>query len=406
MTQRQQGSHRPMDAVREFLKLESASGILLVVAGALAIVAANTPMADWYEQLLATHFSVRFGELALDKPLVVWVNDLLMAIFFLLVGLEIKREVREGVLASPRRAALPLIAALGGMAVPALIYVAFTAGDPVAVRGWAIPTATDIVLALGVLAFLGDRAPPGLKVFITALAIFDDLGGVVLVGLFYGGEIARYPLAVAALAATALAVLTWMRAARAAPFVVLGLLLWVAMLKSGIPAALAGVVIAFAVPMRSRDGATSPLRAAEHALQPWVALVVIPTFAFFNAGIAIDAAGLAALQTPVALGILLGLFLGKPLGIGVATWLAVQARAGELPQGVAWRHVLGGGVVAGIGFTLSLYVASLAFTDSRLIGAAKLAILVGSIASAMAGAALLAGLSRARRAVPPARSGA
>ncbi len=378
----------------------------MLAAMAVALAAANSPLRSLYQAVHHAPVELRIGPFGLYEPAIGWINEGLMVFFFLLVGLEIKREVREGVLASPRRAALPLIAALGGMAVPALIYVAFTAGDPVAVRGWAIPTATDIVLALGVLAFLGDRAPPGLKVFITALAIFDDLGGVVLVGLFYGGEIARYPLAVAALAATALAVLTWMRAARAAPFVVLGLLLWVAMLKSGIPAALAGVVIAFAVPMRSRDGATSPLRAAEHALQPWVALVVIPTFAFFNAGIAIDAAGLAALQTPVALGILLGLFLGKPLGIGVATWLAVQARAGELPQGVAWRHVLGGGVVAGIGFTLSLYVASLAFTDSRLIGAAKLAILVGSIASAMAGAALLAGLSRARRAVPPARSGA
>ena len=395
-----------MDRFRELLQSGRTSGSLMLAAMAVALAAANSPLRSLYQAVHHAPIELRIGPFGLYEPAIGWINEGLMVFFFLLVGLEIKREVREGVLASPRRAALPLIAALGGMAVPALIYVAFTAGDPVAVRGWAIPTATDIVLALGVLAFLGDRAPPGLKVFITALAIFDDLGGVVLVGLFYGGEIARYPLAVAALAATALAVLTWMRAARAAPFVVLGLLLWVAMLKSGIPAALAGVVIAFAVPMRSRDGATSPLRAAEHALQPWVALVVIPTFAFFNAGIAIDAAGLAALQTPVALGILLGLFLGKPLGIGVATWLAVQARAGELPQGVAWRHVLGGGVVAGIGFTLSLYVASLAFTDSRLIGAAKLAILVGSIASAMAGAALLAGLSRARRAVPPARSGA
>ena len=395
-----------MDRLRELLQSGRTSGALMLAAMAVALAAANSPLRPLYQAVHHAPVELQIGPFGLYEPAIGWINEGLMVFFFLLVGLEIKREVREGVLASPRRAALPLIAALGGMAVPALIYVAFTAGDPVAVRGWAIPTATDIVLALGVLAFLGDRAPPGLKVFITALAIFDDLGGVVLVGLFYGGEIARYPLAVAALAATALAVLTWMRAARAAPFVVLGLLLWVAMLKSGIPAALAGVVIAFAVPMRSRDGATSPLRAAEHALQPWVALVVIPTFAFFNAGIAIDAAGLAALQTPVALGILLGLFLGKPLGIGVATWLAVQARAGELPQGVAWRHVLGGGVVAGIGFTLSLYVASLAFTDSRLIGAAKLAILVGSIASAVAGAALLAGMSRARRAVPPARSGA
>jgi len=389
------GRHR-VDKLNRLLRSERASGVLMLAAMALALVAANSPLRSVYQAIHHAPVHVRVGPLLVSEPVIGWINEGLMVFFFLLVGLEIKREVREGMLASPRRAALPLIAALGGMAVPALLYVLFTAGDPVAVHGWAIPTATDIVLALGLLAFLGNRVPAGLKVFITALAIFDDLGGVVLIGLFYGGEIARYPLALAALATAALAVLAWLRVARPAPFIALGLVLWVAMLKSGIPAALAGVIIAFAVPMRGRGGAASPLRTAEHALQPWVSLVVIPAFAFFNAGIALDGVSVAALTAPVSLGIVLGLFVGKPVGIAVATWLAVRARAGELPQGVAWRHVLAGGVVAGIGFTLSLYIAALAFEDPQLITAAKLAILIGSLASAVVGVAVLARVDRVR----------
>ncbi|MFZ5559167.1 MAG: Na+/H+ antiporter NhaA [Pseudomonadota bacterium] len=395
-----------MDSLQRLLHSDRTSGVLMLAVMALALAAANSPLRPLYQAVHHAPVLLRIGPLILSEPAIGWVNEGLMVFFFLLVGLEIKREVREGMLASPRRAALALIAALGGMAFPALIYVLFTWRDPVAVHGWAIPTATDIVLALGVLAFLGDRVPAGLKVFITALAIFDDLGGVVLVGLFYGGEIARYPLAIAALAAAALAGLTWLRVARPAPFVALGLVLWVAMLKSGIPAALAGVIIAFAVPMRTRDGAASPLRALEHGLRPWVALVVIPAFAFFNAGIALDNVGLAALTAPVSLGIALGLFIGKPLGIGAATWLAVRARAGELPQGVEWRHVLAGGMVAGIGFTLSLYVAALAFDDPQLINTAKLAILAGSVVSAASGVAVLAKASRPRCAAQPTRRSA
>lgn len=361
----------------------------MFAAMALALAAANSSLRPLYQAIHDAPVHVRIGPLVLSDPAIAWINEGLMVFFFLLVGLEIKREVREGALASPRRAALPLIAALGGMAAPAGIYLALTWGDAIAVRGWAIPTATDIVLVLGVLAFLGDRVPAGLKIFLTALAIFDDLGGVVLIGLFYGGELARYPLGIAALAAGALGVLSWLRADRPAPFVGLGLVLWVAMLKSGIPAALAGVVIAFAVPMRSRGGASSPLTDAERSLQPWVSMLVIPVFAFFNAGIAVDALGPGTTATAVPVGIALGLVLGKPLGIGAATWLAVRARAGELPQGVTWSHVLGGGVMAGIGFTLSLYVASLAFDEPQLINAAKLAILLGSLIAGTAGAVAL-----------------
>jgi len=365
----------------------------MLAAMALALIAANSPLRPLYQAVHHAPILLQVGPLILSEPAIGWINEGLMVFFFLLVGLEIKREVQEGVLASPRRAALPLIAALGGMAVPALIYVLFTWGDPIAVHGWAIPTATDIVLALGVLAFLGSRVPVGLKVFITALAIFDDLGGVLLIGLFYGDEIARYPLAIAALSAAGLAALSWLRVSRPAPFVALGIALWVAMLKSGIPAALAGVIIALAVPMRTRTGTGSPLREAELALKPWVSLLVIPAFAFFNAGIPLDAAGLGSAATPVSLGIVFGLVVGKPLGIGVATWVATRVGAGELPTGVTWRHVWGGGVVAGIGFTLSLYVAALAFNDRTLIDAARLAVLIGSFVSAVMGVVVLLGTS-------------
>jgi len=365
----------------------------MLAAMALALIAANSPLRPLYQAVHHAPILLQVGPLILSEPAIGWINEGLMVFFFLLVGLEIKREVQEGVLASPRRAALPLIAALGGMAVPALIYVLFTWGDPIAVHGWAIPTATDIVLALGVLAFLGSRVPVGLKVFITALAIFDDLGGVLLIGLFYGDEIARYPLAIAALSAAGLAALSWLRVSRPAPFVALGIALWVAMLKSGIPAALAGVIIALAVPMRTRTGTGSPLREAEQALKPWVSLLVIPAFAFFNAGIPLDAAGLGSAATPVSLGIVFGLVVGKPLGIGVATWVATRVGAGELPTGVTWRHVWGGGVVAGIGFTLSLYVAALAFNDRTLIDAARLAVLIGSFVSAVMGVVVLLGTS-------------
>lgn len=375
----------------------------MFAAMALALAAANSPLRPLYQAVHHAPVLLQIGPLILSERAIGWINEGLMVFFFLLVGLEIKREVREGMLASPRRAALPLIAALGGMAVPALIYVLFTWGDPIAVHGWAIPTATDIVLALAVLAFLGNRVPAGLKVFITALAIFDDLGGVLLIGLFYGGEIARYPLAVAALAAAGLAALSWLRVSRSAPFVVLGIVLWVAMLKSGIPAALAGVIIALSVPMRSRDGTGSPLREAERSLKPWVSLLVIPAFAFFNAGIPLDAVGLGSAATPASLGIVFGLVVGKPLGIGAATWLAARVGAGELPTGVTWRHVWGGGVVAGIGFTLSLYIAALAFDDRALIDAARLAVLIGSFLSGVLGVAMLLVTSERSRALSPAR---
>jgi len=365
--------------------------MLLLAAMMLALAASNTALAPLYQAVHHAPIHFRIGPLALNEPAIAWINEGLMVFFFLQVGLEIKHQLLEGALASPKRAALPLLAALGGMAVPALVYVLFNRGDATTVHGWAIPTATDIVLALAVLSFLGDRVPAGLRIFLTALAIFDDLGGVLLIGFFYGGEVARLPLAVALLAAAGLALAGRFQVTRPVPFAVLGLVLWAAMLESGIPAALAGVVIAFAVPLHGRSGEESPLRAVEQALQPWVGFLVVPAFGFFNAGIAIDAAALAAAAIPVALGVALGLSLGKPVGIAAAVWLAVRAGAAELPAGVGWRHVHGAACVAGIGFTVSLYIAALAFSSPALGAAARLGVLAGSLLSAAIGLVVLAG---------------
>ncbi|HQR23833.1 MAG TPA: Na+/H+ antiporter NhaA [Steroidobacteraceae bacterium] len=393
MTQRQQGSHRPMDAVREFLKLESASGILLVVAGALAIVAANTPMADWYEQLLATHFSVRFGELALDKPLVVWVNDLLMAIFFLLVGLEIKREVVTGELADAGKVALPAVAALGGMIVPAAIYAAINWNDPVGIRGFAIPSATDIAFALGVLSLFGRRVPVGLKIFLMTLAVLDDLGAIVIIALFYTSELSVTALLYAGLALVALAVLNRFHVTRIAPYILAGAALWLCVLKSGVHATLAGVLTAFFVPARdARDPEHPPLRRLEHSLHPWVAYGILPIFAFSNAGVNLEGLGLSDLLAPVPLGILLGLFVGKQIGVFAFAWVAVRVGIARMPAGVDFRQLYGAAVLCGIGFTMSLFIGMLAFENAgggEVVLTDRLGIIVGSLLSAVVGYVVL-----------------
>jgi NhaA family Na+:H+ antiporter len=382
-----------MDAVREFLKLESASGILLVVAGALAIVAANTPMADWYEQLLATHFSVRFGDLALDKPLVVWVNDLLMAIFFLLVGLEIKREIVTGELADASKVALPAVAALGGMIVPAAIYVAINRNDPIGIRGFAIPSATDIAFALGVLSLFGKRVPVGLKIFLMTLAVLDDLGAIVIIALFYTNDLSMAALLYAGLALVVLAALNRFRVVRIAPYILAGAALWLCVLKSGVHATLAGVLTAFFVPARdARDPSHPPLRKLEHSLHPWVAYGILPVFAFSNAGVHLEGLGLRDLLAPVPLGILLGLFVGKQVGVFAFAWVAVRAGIARLPAGVDFRQVYGAAVLCGIGFTMSLFIGMLAFENpggGEVVLTDRLGIIVGSVLSAVVGYTVL-----------------
>jgi Na+:H+ antiporter, NhaA family len=393
MAQDQAATAGPMAALREFLKLESASGILLVLAGALAMVAANTTMADWYEALLATHFKVQFGEYALDKPLVVWVNDLLMAIFFLLVGLEIKREAVMGELADAAKVALPAIAALGGMVVPAAIYAAINWHDPVGIAGWAIPSATDIAFALGVLSLFGERVPLGLKVFLMTLAVLDDLGAIGIIALFYTSDLSVTALLFAGLAMATLFALNRLGVRRIAPYVLVGSVLWLCVLKSGVHATLAGVVTALFVPARDAlDPEHPPLKRLEHSLHPWVAFGILPVFAFSNAGVHLEGLGVRDLLQPIPLGIMLGLFVGKQAGVFAFAWAAVKLGVARLPAGVSFAHVYGAAVLCGIGFTMSLFIGMLAFENAgggEVIQSDRLGILVGSLVSALVGYVVL-----------------
>ncbi len=379
----------PMSAITEFLKLESASGILLVIAGVLALIAANTPLAGGYSALLEMPFSIRLGEFTLDKPFVIWVNDLLMAIFFLLVGLEIKREVTMGELSDSAKIALPAVAALGGMVVPAAIYAAVNWGDPVGIRGWAIPSATDIAFALGVLSLFGERVPVGLKIFLMTLAVLDDLGAIVIIALFYTSDLSVTALVLAAIAVAALLALNRAGVMRVAPYILVGTMLWLCVLKSGVHATLAGVVTALFVP--ARDPAHPdhpPLQALEHALHPWVAFAILPIFAFANAGVSLAGFSLRDLLQPIPLGIMLGLVVGKQAGVFVFAWVAVKLGLARLPAGVGFRHVYGAAILCGIGFTMSLFIGMLAFENmasGEVVVIDRLGILVGSLVSAVAG---------------------
>jgi Na+:H+ antiporter, NhaA family len=382
----------PLTAIREFLKLESAAGLLLVLAGALAMFAANSPFAGLYSALLDVRFGIRLGSFSLDKPLLLWINDLLMAIFFLLVGLEIKREVVMGELSSASRIALPAAAATGGMLVPAALYAWLNWGDPVGLRGWAIPAATDIAFALGVLALLGARVPLGLKVFLMTLAVLDDLGAIAIIAVFYSGELSFAALAGAGAAVILLFVLNRFGVSRIAAYVLVGAVLWLCVLKSGVHATLAGVVTALFVPARDpRDPERLPLQALEHSLHPWVAYAILPVFAFANAGVSLAGVSLADLAQPIPLGIVLGLFVGKQLGVFAFAAAALALRLARLPEGVNLRQIYGAALLCGIGFTMSLFIGSLAFEGlgSQVLVSDRLGILVGSIISAAAGFTVL-----------------
>ena len=379
-----------MAKVSKLFRFEQCSGVLMIAALLLALVSANSPIAPVYNLIHHTPVHFRFGWFVVDAPLVQWINEGLMVIFFLIVGLEIKRAFLEGSHAKLPQIVLPAVAALGGMVLPAAVYLSVTANHPNLTMGWAIPTATDVVLALGILSFLGRRVPPGLKIFLTALAIFDDIGAVLIIGLFYGEGLAFLPLLIAAAAILGLAVANARRVPHAFPYVALGILLWGAMLKSGLQPALAGVIIAFSVPMRVRDGCCfSPVRKMERCLHPWVALVVVPLFAFFNAGISFEGLSFGSLISPVSFGVAAGLFLGKQVGVLGAAWIAVRVGAARLPDNSSWLDLHGIALLAGIGFTMSLFVSSLAFADSNIVISAKLAILTGSTISALAGVSVL-----------------
>ena len=373
--------------IQRFFQLEAASGLLLIAAALLTLLISNSPFAHFYSSLLDVPVAVQVGALNIAKPLLLWINDGLMAIFFLLVGLELKREVVYGQLATPSQIILPGAAAIGGMLVPALVYAWFNQGDSEAMRGWAIPMATDIAFALGVLALLGSRVPTSLKLFLMTLAIIDDLGAIIVIALFYSSELSSLSLMLAGAALIGLFALNRLGVRQLGPYLLLGLFLWVCVLKSGVHATLAGVALAFFIPVKGNDPEHSPLATLEHALHGWVAFGILPLFAFANAGVSLQGMNLQSFLQPVPLGIAAGLLLGKTVGVLGLTAIAVFTRMARLPEGANWGQLLGVAVLCGIGFTMSLFVGSLAFTPdvSPYAGQDRMGILTGSLLAAVLG---------------------
>jgi NhaA family Na+:H+ antiporter len=379
-------------AINEFLELEAAGGILLMAATALALVAANSPAAGLYRSVFDTPVEVRVGALRVAKPALLWINDGLMAVFFFLIGLELKREILEGELASLRQVALPAAGALGGMVVPVAIFLLLNRGDAAAARGWAIPAATDIAFALGVLAMLGSRVPLSLRVFLTSLAIFDDLGAILIIATFYTEQLTMAALLFAGATIAVLLFLNRMGVTTRTPYVIVGIALWLGVLKSGIHATIAGVILALFIPLRSGvPGGTSPLRELEQDLHSTVAYGILPLFAFANAGISLEGVGFSSLLHPLPLGIAAGLFLGKQAGVFLFSYAAVKLGLARPLEAVGWRTFYGVAVLCGIGFTMSLFISSLALEPGSLGESVdeRIGIIAGSFLSAIAGYGVL-----------------
>ena len=378
---------------QDLIKKESTPGILLIIITILALLFENTFMHDFYTSFLHTPVEIRFGDLQIAKPLLLWVNDGLMAIFFFVIGLEVKREIKEGHLSSLSLVTLPGIAAIGGMVVPALIFIAFNRGEAFSMNGWAIPTATDIAFALGILSLLGNRVPVSLKIFLMALAIIDDLGAIVIIALFYTSELSTTSIIIAAIALVILLLMNRMNVAIKSAYIVVGIVLWVSVLKSGVHATLAGVALAFMIPLTSKDkeGNTfSMAKEMEHDLHKWVAFMILPLFAFVNAGVDLKGISIEEMAGPVPLGIMLGLFVGKQVGVFGFSWVAIKMGWASLPKDSNWTLLYGVSVLTGIGFTMSLFVDTLAYNDTQIYHYAdKLAILLGSFLSAIVGYLIL-----------------
>jgi NhaA family Na+:H+ antiporter len=376
------------DTVKDFFKTDAASGMLLMAATLLAILFANTPLVSLYDQLLSTHMEFSIGTFEIDKPLLLWINDGLMAIFFFLVGLELKREMLEGEFKDKRKIILPGIGAIGGMVVPALIYVAFNYQDAVAINGWAIPAATDIAFALGVLMLLGDKVPTAVKVFLTSLAVFDDIGAIVIIAVFYTDNISMTALVSVAICLLGLIVMNRKGVESKSSYILVGIIMWVATLKSGVHATLAGVLLAMFIPMRAKEeGAPSPLRTLEHDLHPAVAYFILPVFAFANAGLDLAGISMDKLALGVPMGIALGLFVGKQIGIFGFCWMAIKLGWTALPKGMSLVGLYATAALCGIGFTMSLFIGSLAFEDNgvHLLLDVRLGIILGSLLSGVLG---------------------
>ena len=386
-----------MTPIQQFMRMEASGGIILMMAALVAVIIANTPLHGYYEYILEkVYLTVGFSSvdgfaaLKISKPLLLWINDGLMAIFFFLVGLEIKREFMEGELSSRDRALLPALAAVGGMVVPAAIYYYLNLGNPELIRGWAIPAATDIAFALGILALVGSRAPVSLKILLTAIAIIDDLGAIVIIALFYTETVEIIPLVFAAAAFLGLVVTSRMKVASIAPYMLLGFILWFAVLKSGIHATLAGVITAMFIPLRCpKDPKHSPLKHLEHGLHPYIAFMVLPIFAFANAGVSFAGMTIADVFNPVTLGIAKGLFFGKQLGIFVLLWIVIKIGLSPMPKNTNWWQLYAVSLLCGVGFTMSLFIGELAFDTRDQAAAVRMGVIIGSLGSALLGYLIL-----------------
>ncbi|AIK90211.1 Na+/H+ antiporter NhaA [Glaesserella parasuis] len=378
--------------IRKFLQLESASGILLLAFAMLAMLFANTPLKDLYFDFLSMPVSIQIGLFSIHKPLLMWVNDGFMAVFFVLIGLEVKREMMVGAISSYQRAIFPAIGALGGMIVPALVFTLINSDSPEFQQGWAIPMATDIAFALGVLGLLGKRVPFALKIFLLALAIIDDLGAIVVIAIFFSHELSTTALISAVIAITALIIMNRMRVTAICAYMVVGLILWASVLKSGVHATLAGVIIGFCVPLKGKNG-EEPLAHFEHILAPWCSFVILPLFAFSNAGVSLAGMSLSTLFSPLTMGVALGLLVGKTLGVFSFSFLAVKLGIAQLSEGINFKQIFAVSILCGIGFTMSMFLAGLAFgedeADGQFISLARLGILIGSGISAVLGYYLL-----------------
>jgi len=375
-------------AIDRFFNHEASGGLLLMFAAAAAMVVANSGLSGVYDSVLGSYLAVTLNGEGLQKPLILWINDGLMAIFFFLIGLELKHELMEGKLKNPSDVVLPGMAAVGGMVLPAMFFLAFNWSNPATVNGWAIPAATDIAFALGVLALVGNRAPASLKVFLLTLAILDDMGAIVIIALFYTAELKIDYLYLALLPAIGMFWMNMKRVHRVAPILLLGVVMWFFVLKSGVHATLAGVVTAFFIPLKDKWG-KSPLHSIEHGLSPYVLYFIIPVFAFANAGVVLTGMQFADLFAALPLGIALGLVLGKQVGVFGVTWLMVKLGMARMPHGATWLHIYGVACLAGIGFTMSLFIGSLSFADAELMNQVRLGVLSGSIISGVLGYAAL-----------------
>ncbi len=374
---------------RQMVEHDAAGGVILVAAAVLALVMANSPLSSWYSGMLDLPVAIQFGNFEIAKPLLLWINDGLMAIFFFMIGLEVKREILEGHLNSAEQITLPAIAAIAGIVFPALVYVWFNHNDPVAVTGWAIPSATDIAFALGVFSLFGRQLPITLKLFLLSVAIFDDIGAILIIALFYSAELSTTSLVVALVGLSLLFVLNRLRVQRQAMYILVGVVVWAAVLKSGVHATLAGFAVAWFIPINVKNEDGHPmLLNLEHTLQPWVAFLILPVFAFANAGVDLLGTSTDDLFNPIVLGIVAGLFIGKQLGIFGACWLAIKLKLAKLPEGTNWAQLYGVTLLCGIGFTMSLFIGSLAFEQQGMehLNSVKVGVLIGSILSAIFGA--------------------